>query len=150
MKKQAATSSSTALVVSTVVTLEALKAELAGLQTIASTPYKTGDSVINGVNLSTETSVENIIKAVGSALAQEQVYNNAQSVLGVEKAKAFNIGGHSTKVIVETGKLRIQVLQIEDRRKLLEGLVAKGQEFVTKEDKYSMYLQELSAAGISL
>lgn len=129
--------------------LSALKEELANLQQIASSPFETsGDMNEIGftTNLKSELKSENLVRAFSVMCAKEKAYNDAQDRLQLKSIPAFTIAGQSVDKWEKDIKLRVQIIQIEERRKELETLVAEGTKFLTEKDQYNMYLTKLAKA----
>lgn len=133
--------------------LDAIKAELKGLKEISETQYKTGGSgnVQNFPNsIQTETNVEQLVKMYSSVNGRANAYNNAQQALADAVGAGFQCpifkeNGASVEAINEDIALRIKVLAISERKKELENLLDEAKEFMTREDKFSMFQSKLQS-----
>jgi hypothetical protein len=133
--------------------LKAIKEELSKLQAISETSYKTGSDgkVENFPNsIQTETSIDVLVKMHSSAFGRNKAYNDSQAHLseligGNFAAPLFKINGATFDAIESDIVLRINVLSVKERKEKLETLLKEAQEFMTREDKFSMFQQKLAA-----
>lgn len=132
--------------------LKALRKELAGLKEIAETQYKTGsDGKVTGFpnSIQNETSVEQLIKMHSSVAGRSKAYDNSLSRLsevagGPITAPVFKDNGASLENIESDIALRIKVLNISDRKTLLEGLLKEAEGFLSETDKFKMFQARLA------
>ena len=132
--------------------LKALKEELKGLKLISETQYKTGsDGKVTGFQtaIQNETSVETLIKMHSSVSGREKAYNASQARLsevagGPITAPPFKDNGASLESIESDIALRIKVLNITDRKAVLEGLLKEAETFLTEKDKFAMFQRRMA------
>jgi len=124
--------------------LEILKAELMGLRSIAETQYKNSVNVQGfPVSIDSCTDIVVLVKMHSSVSSKARAYNNSLIELGVKEAPVFKMNDTTVEDFEHNIKLRIAVIQHEDRKKELEELVKEGEAFLTKEDQYQIYLKKL-------
>lgn len=124
--------------------LEILKNELSQLKAITETQYKTTGN-LDSIDIKTETKVENLVKAYSSIIAKEQAYHSAAKELKLTTYPAFSVSGGNKEQWKHDIQLRIAVINHSERKAELEALVKEGEQFLTKEDQYQMYLQKVAA-----
>lgn len=98
-----------------------------------------------------ETSVENLIKMHSSVSGRSKAYDASLARLS-EVAKAdivapvFKDNGASLASIESDIALRIQVLNVSDRKAQLESLIKEAEQFLTEKDKFKLFQQKLKNA----
>lgn len=133
--------------------LGALRAELKNLREISESSYRTGGSgMVSGfpVSIQQETNIETLIKMHSSVAGREKAYNASQARLsevagGPITAPPFKDNGQSLENIEHDIAHRIKVLNITDRKKMLEDLLKEAETFLSEKDKFSMFQQRLAA-----
>lgn len=127
--------------------LALLDAELAKLKKITDCPPRTTGQLDldngNTINIQTETKVENLVKGLSSLIGRKYFYDKAQEALGIKEIPVFSVGG-TIEHWIEDIKLRLAILQHEDKRAKLEGFKVKMSGFLSQEDQKGMLLDEMS------
>lgn len=125
--------------------IELLKEELKHLKKIQESSYKAdvNMSPVCSMKISECTSVEDLITFHSTTMLRAQAYSTSMSVLGIEEAKAFKMNGGSLEDITDSIKLRIQIIQTEDRRKVLEELIKEGEGLLTQEHKAQLFAEKI-------
>lgn len=133
--------------------LGALRKELKDLREISESSYRTGGSgMVSGFpkSIQEETNIETLIKMHSSVSGREQAYNKSQARLsevagGPITAPPFKDNGQSLENIEHDIAHRIKVLNITDRKKLLEDLLREAETFLSEKDKFAMFQQRLAS-----
>lgn len=125
--------------------IELLKEELRHLQKIQESSYRADVSMSPVCNnkISEETCVEKLIEFHSVTSVRTAAYNTSQERLGVTEAKSFKMNGGTLPDIEDSIKLRIQIIQTEDRRKVLEELVKEGESLLTQEHKAQLFAEKI-------
>jgi hypothetical protein len=132
--------------------MEKIQAEFANLKVIEETPYKTGGSFNafgQSVNIRTETDAEALRLLVASVVAKVNALKLGDKALGLDGQK-YTVDNHSVENIISDVQLRLMILNTENRRKELEGLIEEGKQFITIEDKRAMFEEKLERFGIQM
>lgn len=127
--------------------LKKVEKELNNLKAVTDSPFKTGGSINimgNKTLIKGEIEIERLIKLHGVLKGTKEVYDKSAMELGVNPCPVFNIDGYSFEDIENDIKLQINIIQYDSRKKELESLANEAKEFMTKEDKYSIFLDKLS------
>lgn len=131
-----------------------LKKELAGLDAIAETPYKTTGTKVEGFSQTVEDTndIPTLVKMFSSIDGRANAYDAsvgklATMVGGSFSAPSFKIGGHAPQAYFDDIALKIRVTQIENRRKELTDLVAEAKNFLSEKDKWSLFQKKMSAVA---
>lgn len=131
--------------------IDILQKELSKLTKVSETPFKISGSInINGstIDIKNETNIQNLIMVMSAAEMRSEHYNKAaegrlaKSLNGT--FPVFSISGYSLDDIAHDVNLKIEVISYSERKKELEELVARGKEFLTKEDQFQLYLSEVA------
>jgi len=126
-----------------IATLDILKTELAALKAVTESSYKTEGSV-SGVNIQSETKIEELIKLSASVRARALAYQEELIFLGITSAPVFKIGNYTAESIITDIKLRLAVVEHKERKEELEALVKEGEKFLTEKDQFLLYQAKLA------
>lgn len=128
-----------------------LKEELSKLTKVSETPFKTSGGInIQGktVDISTETSISNLISLMAGVEAMEYWYTKAAEGLLNSSLKGtfpvFKVSGHTKEAIAHDINLKIEVISYSERKKELEELVKEAEQFLTKQDQFKIFQQKLA------
>lgn len=131
-----------------------LKKELAGLDAIAETPYKTAGTKVEGFSTSVEdtSDIPTLVKMFSSIDGRANAYDAsvgklASMVGGSFTAPAFKIGGHTPSAYFDDIALKVKITQIENRRKELTDLVNEAKNFLSEKDKWNLFQKKMSAVA---
>lgn len=128
-----------------------LKQELNKLTKVSETPFKTSGGInIQGrtVDISTETSIPNLISLMAGVEAMEYWYTKAaEGALAPSLGSnypVFKISGHTKEAIAHDINLKVEVISYSERKKELEELVKEAEQFLTKQDQFKIFQQKLA------
>lgn len=132
--------------------LGALREELKGLREITETQYKTGaDGKITGFtnSIQNETSIEKLVQMHSSASGRASHYDSSLARLSELTgqsiaAPVWKDNGASLESIEADIALRIQVLNVSERKAVLEALVKEAESYLTREDQFKMFQEKMA------
>ena len=126
--------------------LQKLDEEISSLKTIVETPYKTTGNLENFGDITKETKVENLIRAMSMVSGKEDAYNKAAVRLGLGAAyPSFSVSGGTAADWEQDIKLRIAIVQQDDKFKKLTKFKESMAKFLSEEDQKAMVVAELAA-----
>jgi len=125
--------------------LLAIKEEIKNLDVVKTTTWKTNGTSesFKGIDLKTETSIPNLIKAYAIICAKEKAYNEAIDELGITEAPVWNDGGTKEEWKHDI-QLRIKIVSIDSRHKQLKEFEAEANKFLSEEDQKTMLFAKMS------
>ena len=132
--------------------LELLRNELKDLKVITESSYKTKGPIDGFPNsIAEEKNIENLVKMCASVNGMANAYDNATDTLakklnGDFSTPVFKLSGYTKDAIIDDIVLKIRINSISERKAELEALIKEGEQFLTKEDQYKMYLQKIQKA----
>lgn len=121
---------------------EISKIEKPNWKTSCSFSYVEGNN--STINLHVESNVRNLIKIVAFLQNREKSYNQASKDLGVENAPEFTWNGFSVADWIEDVKMRINKIQIADKKKKFETLEARLNAIISPELRAEIELEKIA------
>ena len=126
--------------------LEILDKELTELKAITDKPWKTSGILDLGtgatIAIKTETKVENLVKALSSIIGRKHFYDQAQKLLELKEVPEFSLNG-TLESWVEDIKLRLAIVQYEERKNKLQEFKDKMSKFLSEDDQKKVLLNEM-------
>lgn len=155
-----ATKSETGLTImdksSTTSVMAAIQAELDKLKEIAASNFKTGGSGAGKVggfprSIQDENDIPTLVRMYSAVHGKSNAYDDAGAAITEEfpgfQCPVFKEEGNTAPTLKADIILKLKILSVKERREYLEGLLAEAKEFITKEDKFQMFLEKLQ--GVS-
>lgn len=97
------------------------------------------------INIKTVTDVKLLINMMGFLYNNETDYNTVVKKHNLENVPKFTWQGQSVKNWLEDLELRIQKVQISDKKKILEKLEAKASALISPELKAKLEIEAIKA-----
>lgn len=131
--------------------ISVLRAELASLQVLTESNFKTGNTVPDGFPnaVKAETNIANLLMLDSMLTSKEKAYSNSQAKYNVTTAPAFNEGGHSVSDFEHDIQLQLNIITYEARKNKLQSLLTRTENHLSETDKFNMLLEEVKAAVAS-
>lgn len=128
--------------------LEKVKAELANLQKIQESVYKTNGSVAGfSRKVQDETDIPTLIKMYSSVRGKKEAYDAAAEELGLKRYPVFKLEGGTKEEWKADIELRINILNTKQRYDKLTGIKKKLEDLMGKEEKLAIVMKELEDFG---
>lgn len=124
--------------------LEAVQTRLNSLKKVTDRPYKTGKVLEGFGDISTETKVDNLIRAYSMVRGKERAYEEAAKELQLTSYPTFTINGGTKEDWFSDITLRLDVIRFEDRRKKLEAYSSRLSKFMSEEDQFNSLMKEIA------
>jgi NADH/NAD ratio-sensing transcriptional regulator Rex len=139
----------TAVALSTPDRIRQVQDELATLNKVSDQPYHSIGKTIADVDISTCTSIEDLIELDATIRTAQAAYDRSLAdKIGkalIKGAKPYAIKGVPVDQIVLDIDLRLQILSIEERRTFLADIQKGYEELMDKNDKQAMLDAKLQA-----
>lgn len=127
-------------------TLELLANELKALKGITESNYRTSGNLDGIGDIKTIKEIPALIRAYGSVISREQIYNMAAEDLGLASYPTFAVGGGNVADWKHDIDLRIKIITHEDRKKELESLMSEMKSYLSQEDQKAITLAKIAKA----
>ena len=141
---------------STTAVMAAIQAELDKLKEIAASNFKTGGSGAGKVggfprSIQDESDIPTLVRMYSAVHGKANAYDNAGAAITEQfpgfQCPVFKEEGNTADTLKADIILKLKILSVKERREYLEGLLAEAKEFITKEDKFKMFVEKLQ--GVS-
>ena len=121
-----------------------LDEKLKALKHVTDTKYRTS-GVLDGIgDIKSETKVDALIRALGSVMAREEVYNRAAEELGFTTYPSFQINGCSVADWKHDIRFRIDVINHKETADKLKEYRDKMSKFLSEQDQKNMLMNEMA------
>lgn len=118
--------------------------KLKALKHVTDTKYRTS-GVLDGIgDIKSETKIDALIRALGSVMAREDVYNRAAEELGLTTYPAFQINGCSVADWKHDIRFRIDVINHKETADKLKEYRDKMSKFLSEQDQKNMLMNEMA------
>lgn len=118
--------------------------KLKALKHVTDTKYRTS-GVLDGIgDIKSETKIDALIRALGSVMAREDVYNRAAEELGLTTYPSFQINGCSVADWKHDIRFRIDVINHKETADKLKEYRDKMSKFLSEQDQKNMLMNEMA------
>lgn len=124
--------------------ITALDEKLKALKHVTDTKYRTS-GVLDGIgDIKSETKIDALIKALGSVMAREEIYNKAAVELELTTYPTFQINGCSVADWRHDIRFRIDVINHKETADKLKDYRDKMSKFLSEQDQKNMLMDEMA------
>lgn len=121
-----------------------LDEKLKALKHVTDTKYRTS-GVLDGIgDIKSETKIDALIRALGSVMAREEIYNRAAEELGLTTYPSFQINGCSVADWKHDIRFRIDVINHKETADKLKEYRDKMSKFLSEQDQKNMLMNEMA------
>lgn len=133
-----------------------LQGEIDKIKSYSTTDYKTGGQFsfatnrgaagnTSGIDVHGQKDVTILIQIAGFVTAKEKEYTEGAEALGLGQYPTFKWNGHTAADWCHDCKLRVNILNSEDRKKVIESNMNKLEKYFSAEQQLNTLLTDINA-----
>lgn len=134
--------------------IDALKKELAQIETITGRAFKISGPITTGLGASIEieksTKVDELLKLSASVRVQETLYNEEATSYGLKEYPSFKFDGKSPEAIRHDIALQLAILGQKQRKDEITALMKEAEQFISEGEKRKAFMEKVKKRSSQL